>query len=103
MTLSGSGLSAKIPGMQGTHFATSFSTGKAAKTGFGTSSIAAAIASLAFKTHERSAAGLVGPIDVLSRPELGGVIADVIEFHKDGMIGGTATATAEIGFFFDDL
>jgi len=98
-----SGHAFEVSNVDGSVFLAAFAAGEATNTRLGAGTFAAAIASLALKGHKGITAGLIGPVDLLSRLELGGVLADQIKLDKDGVTRGTAATRHGIGFLLDDL
>lgn len=84
-----SGSAAEVPGVEGSVLDATIHTGEASDAGLGAGS--PAIASLALKGHEGGSTGFVGPIDLLSGLELGGVLANEVKLDKDGVAGCAAT------------
>ena len=98
-----SGLAAEISGVEGSGLTASFAHGKASDAGLGAASRETAIASLPFKGHKGRPAWFVGPVDLLSGLEFGGILAYVVKLDKDRVPGCAATAGQGVGFLFDDL
>ncbi len=98
-----SGLPAELSGVNGSMLFAPFATGKATDEWFGTRSGEATVATLALKGHESISAWFVGPVNLLARLELRGVLVYVVKLNKDRVSGLAAAARQHIGFFFDDL